>query len=29
MEYAKDKEVRDKAELHLPVDVYKYLINNL
>ena len=29
MEYAEDTEVRDKAELHLPVDVYEYLKNNL
>ena len=27
MKCAKDKEVRDKAEPHLPVDVYEYLIN--
>jgi len=27
MKYAFDKEVQDKAGLHLPVDVYKYLIN--
>ncbi|MFH1503212.1 MAG: hypothetical protein ABIE36_00970 [Candidatus Diapherotrites archaeon] len=27
MEHTEDKEARDKAELHLPVDVYEYLIN--
>ena len=27
MEHTEDKEVRDKAEQSLPVDVYKYLIN--